>query len=140
MIDLVQELLHLRRKAVPTAPATDSFADLVRALEKRAAVATVADSIAHRLANPVAVSVIQSIQYGTVSVNSATSGTATITAVNLAKAVLISLGDQSNKSSTDYAAADRHRLALTNSTTVTASRNIADTHNVTVGFVVVEFK
>ena len=65
---------------------------------------------------------IKSVQRGTITIadQAGTSGTATVSAVNTAKACLHYLG--SNCTSTSIAAL--FRLALTNATTVTATRNI----------------
>lgn len=84
-------------------------------------------------------SLIRSVQYGLVRVNASTaSGTATITAVNTANAVLMYLG-MSQDYVTDNANIDAH-VVLTNSTTVTATRNGAGPGNyLDVQFVVLEF-
>ena len=82
---------------------------------------------------------IKSIQRGTVVIGvSSTTGTATVTAVVVAKSFLSYLGFQiptaglgDNKT---FA-----RIDLTNTTTVTATRDVADADRPTVGFVLVEF-
>ena len=69
---------------------------------------------------------IKSIQRGTISVTAGSSATATITAVNTAKTELRYLGAEVNAA----------RIALTNSTTVTATN--AGVATVVVGFEVTE--
>jgi len=87
-----------------------------------------------------AITPIASIQYGTIALGTSTSATATIASVTTAKSVLILLG-------VDYAGSAMTpdqtgvRLALTNSTTVTASRQVGGSGaGATVGFCVVQFK
>jgi hypothetical protein len=80
-------------------------------------------------------SVIKSIQYGTITTNAVTTGSATITAVNTAKAVLIHLGAWA-PTTPGYATV---RIALTNSTTVSAFGASDSGLGYEVGFVVVEF-
>lgn len=69
---------------------------------------------------------IKSIQRGTISVAASSSATATITAVNTAKTELRYLGSEVNSA----------RIALTNSTTVTATN--AGGATVVVGFEITE--
>jgi len=78
---------------------------------------------------------IKSVQYGTVTANSGSaSGTATITAVNTAKAMLFFLGAENTAADSPTML----RLGLTNSTTVTGyKRTGADATKA--GFMVVEF-
>lgn len=83
-----------------------------------------------------ATSVIKSIQYGTVTLAAVASATATITSVNVAKAVLIYLGNSCGTSTVLYDAFTW--ITLTNSTTVTGTRSGTGNTNV-VSFVVVEF-
>lgn len=81
------------------------------------------------------ISGIKSIQYGTISVTGAgTTNTATVTAVNTAKSVLSNLG------STENVASETLRLALTNSTTITATRDSAASAGTsTVSFCLTEY-
>ena len=79
---------------------------------------------------------IKSIQRGTIVIAAASaSNTATITSVNTAKALITMLGAESTDTSV---ANTMTRLALTNATTVTASRG-GTTGSVTVGYQVVEY-
>lgn len=87
-------------------------------------------------------SLIASVQRGTISLNAATSATATITAVNTAYSVVQFLNysttyqnGPNGTQSRDY----KPRLELTNSTTVTASKNLATGSNDTVPYEVIEF-
>lgn len=61
---------------------------------------------------------IKSIQRGLITLNGAGSSTATVTAVNPAKSVLMPLGQRLTVDDNIY----MHTLTLTNSTTVTATR------------------
>lgn len=79
--------------------------------------------------------VIKSIQYGTIALAAVTSNTATITSVNTAKSVLIHLGAQVDSTVANTMGV---RLALTNATTITATRSNG-TGDATVGFCVVEY-
>lgn len=88
----------------------------------------------------VATGVLKSIQAGTISVASATSGTATITEVNSAKAYVI-YGGMSTADTTASAFGPNttfHRVTLTNSTTVTANRVTAGSFTATVAFTALE--
>lgn len=79
-------------------------------------------------------SVIKSIQYGSIVITSSTtSGTATITAVDTNKAALLNLGTKVSVAGQD------NNITLTNSTTVTASRDAQTGGSSTVRFCVVEF-
>ena len=87
-------------------------------------------------------SLIASVQRGTISLNAATSATATINAVNTAYSVVQFLNysttyqnGPNGTQSRDY----KPRLELTNSTTVTASKNLATASNDTVPYEVIEF-
>ena len=82
-------------------------------------------------------SLIQSIQYGTVSVSGTTSGTATITAVDTADSMLVFMG-QSCTDTTSFFERGNVGLSLTNSTTVTATK-AGSNSNIVAGFCVVEF-
>lgn len=85
-----------------------------------------------------AVSLVASVQRGTVTISSGTSNTATITAVDTSRTLLYHLG-------TNYNAAAVQddigflRVALTNSTTVTASRNTSSANVGVASFEVVEY-
>lgn len=66
---------------------------------------------------------IKSIQRGTITLTSAASATATITSVDTSKSELRFLGETMNAAaSTSALATNMARLALTNSTTITATR------------------
>jgi hypothetical protein len=84
---------------------------------------------------------LKSCQYGTISVaTGSTSGTAAITSVNTAKAVLLYLGTNGSTNITMVEAYHCVQLSLTNSTTVTATRySGASGGALTVGFCVAEF-
>jgi hypothetical protein len=80
--------------------------------------------------------VINSIQYGSISFpTSDGSEDATVTAVDTAKSALIFLGFTANSYSVDHP-----RITLLNSTTVRATRAVADANTVVVNFCLVEFK
>lgn len=77
---------------------------------------------------------IKSVQRGVI--NSANgSATATVTAVNTAKSVLTMLGEQITADDVRYA----HSLALTNSTTVTATRSDSSANHAYVSWQLVEY-
>ena len=85
-------------------------------------------------------SIIDNIQYGTIAINGvSTSSTATITSVDLSRSVLIDLRQSNNWNGGTQPAYTSTTLALTNSTTITAYRNVAGGLAVTAGFVVVQF-
>lgn len=85
-------------------------------------------------------SVIQSIQTATITMAAGSgSGTATISAVDTAKTIVIWNGVNTNSASTANYARVAVRLAVTNSTTITATREATSTDSVTVAFTVVEF-
>ena len=85
-------------------------------------------------------SLIESIQYGVVSMSGAqASNTATITSVDLSRSVLIDLRQSNNWSGGTQPAYTSNTLALTNSTTVTAARQAAGGIALTAGFCVVTF-
>lgn len=76
---------------------------------------------------------IKGIQRGTISVaTSNSSGTATITAVNTAKSILFNLGIEGDTTRGG-------RLALTNSTTITATVNAAGATALNVSYQIVEY-
>lgn len=79
---------------------------------------------------------IKSIQRGTITVTSASSATATITSVNTAKCELRMLG-YGVDSPGDHQYVPR--LTLTNSTTITATRNVSDGISTTVSWELTEF-
>jgi hypothetical protein len=114
---------------------------LLRALEKRSASAAVTDSIAHRLANPVASSPIQSIQRGTIDISVTSNegnATATITSVTTAKAALGFLGHTATSPANSESGG---RVELTNATTVTGyASSSGSTQTRRVGYQVVEYK
>lgn len=87
--------------------------------------------------------VIKSIQRGTIVVDTATSNTAAITAVNTAKSLVQFLGQVSADTNTGTTGWNptqfQHTVALTNATTVTAARVTAGTISYTVSYQVVEF-
>lgn len=89
-----------------------------------------------------AVSLVKSMQYGTVTIAAgATSGTATITAVNVANALLVYLGYVDTQTTYANPSKEAARITLTNSTTITASVSgtVAAANSIIVGFVVCEF-
>lgn len=79
---------------------------------------------------------VRSIQRGTIAIaNPSTSNTATITSVDTAKSIVNNLGwTTSSGGSVDFA-----RVALTNSTTVTANATPTSTVTTTVSYEVIEF-
>lgn len=82
---------------------------------------------------------IESIQYGTVAV-SGTSNTATITAVDTTRTVLLHLGASYDISASDLRAANT-RIALTNATTVTGVKGTTgDGGTATISFAVIQFR
>lgn len=82
---------------------------------------------------------IKSIQKGTVVALGAVSGTATITAVDLANSILIPAGaSRTNTGVTQDLQQSQVTLVLTNATTVTATRGGVD-GDLTAAFVVIEF-
>ena len=97
--------------------------------------------IAEKLDVLAAMSPINSVQYGTVTIASgATSGTATITSVDTSKSVLGFLGFTTAVDSSGVQNRVFPRITLTNATTVTATRDTSDPgKSVTVSFVVTEF-
>jgi hypothetical protein len=80
--------------------------------------------------------VIKQVQRGTITMTTASSATATIDGVTMAKALVEALGF--SQTNIDGASVILSRLTLTNSTTVTANRTTG-TGNVTIGYQVVEF-
>lgn len=83
-------------------------------------------------------SAIKSIQTGVIALGAAASAIATITAVNVNSSLLLFHGYNANNASsfpTDSAV----KITLTNSTTVTATRNAAQAGAVPVAFTVIEF-
>lgn len=78
---------------------------------------------------------VSSVQYGTISISSATSATGTITSVNLTRSCVISLGGTTSGSNLPQS---QPGVSLTNATTVTAFRGTSGT--TVAGFVVVEFQ
>jgi len=80
-------------------------------------------------------SVTKSVQYGSVTITTGTSNTATITSVDTTKAVLITLGSSCDIDNATYTP----RATLTNATTVTATRVGSGGQTTVTSFVVVEF-
>jgi len=81
---------------------------------------------------------IQSLQSGMIDLASATSNTATITSVNTSSAALIFLGNRNNNNTTS-ANQWLCRVALTNATTVTATRGASQAGAQECGFTVLEY-
>jgi hypothetical protein len=81
---------------------------------------------------------IVSIQRGSISLNNLTSATATITAVNLANAILVFGGVQAAAGSGDQSVA-ACKIVLTNATTVTATVTTANANTRNVEYQVIEF-
>lgn len=77
----------------------------------------------------------KSIQRNTIVLSGVTSNTRTVTAVDTTKAFLMSLGFNATSATTDATALAK--LALTNTTTITATKNTS-TDDTTVGFQLVE--
>lgn len=83
---------------------------------------------------------VESVQHGTITIGSgSTSGTGTITGVDLTRSAVIYLG-VTTTSTTATLATLLPRVTLTNTTTVTATRNTSSTAVLTVGYCVVQFK
>jgi hypothetical protein len=82
-------------------------------------------------------SLIKSIQTGTITIASAASNTATVTAVDPNNSILLFGGNELANSTTPNIA--YVRLDLTNSTTVTATRNTSSANSTTANFVLIEF-
>lgn len=82
---------------------------------------------------------IRSIQQGTITIGGAsTLATATISAVNTARAFVMHLGQNHSVTHNDYNY-NQGRVALTDATTVTATKDNGGNPSLTVGFAVVEF-
>lgn len=119
---VISQLILDRIDAAISSRTTGSLANLDAAVSSRA---------------PANESPIQSVQYGTMTIAAnVASGTATITSVNTAKAVVIYLGLRTSATSDNTWA----KITLTNATTVTADRQGSPANDEVVGFVVVEFK
>ena len=91
------------------------------------------------IANPrvISIPVIKSIQYGSITIAAAaTSNTDTITAVDTTNSFLLHLDSSTTVTDKDFKDFET-RLALTNATTVTATRN-GTTETSTINFVVIE--
>lgn len=83
-------------------------------------------------------SLVTSVQFGSIAVSAATTATATITAVDTSRALIFMLGCFHSAADANQAKG-RARVALTNSTTVTATVNTAPTPaTTTVKFCVIE--
>ena len=84
--------------------------------------------------------VIKSVQLGTVAVAGNASATATVTAVDTNKSCTVMLGWSIGTVAAPTADQFAMNTVLTNATTITATRAIADAGNsITVGFLLVEF-
>ena len=84
-------------------------------------------------------SLIESIQYGTIALSGVqSSNTATITSVDLSRAIIIDLRQSNNWNAASQPAYTSNTLALTNSTTVTAFRNASGGIALTAAFAVVQ--
>ena len=81
-------------------------------------------------------SLIKSIQTGTANTNASVTGTATITAVDLANSIILYGGDSQGNANPNLVVVFGH-MALTNATTVTATQS--GNFNATFAFTVVEF-
>lgn len=89
--------------------------------------------------NGLTVSAVKSNQFGTITITPGNStATATITSVDVTKALLNWLGE-SDDQVTMVPSKALARITLTNATTVTATRNTTTTDTVIVGFQVMEF-
>ena len=82
---------------------------------------------------------IQSVQYGSKDMVSLTSGTITISAVTVAKSILIPNGVQYNAVVADPSKYNC-TFSLTNSTTITVARSISDAVSTIANCVVLELK
>ena len=82
--------------------------------------------------------IIKSIQYGSITLSNAASNTATISSVDTAKAVLLFLG-QRTAGAANMQTTTAH-LALTNSTTITATRESTAAETTIINFCVMEFQ
>lgn len=85
-------------------------------------------------------SLIESMQYGTVALGGSTSATATITAVDLNRSILIDLRQSNNWSGGTQPAYTSTDLALSNSTTITAVRQAVGGITCTAAFCVIQFR
>lgn len=117
--------------------------NLDAAISTRAAAATALSSatwtatLASYLDGPISgrLGSIKSIQQGAITIVSGNlTGTATIAGVDPSKSICFFMGTQANSTGSAFA-----RVALTNSTTVTATRGNSDAWNVLAGYTVVEF-
>lgn len=80
---------------------------------------------------------LKSVQSGTITLAAVASNTATITEVDPANALIVLLGFETD--AVNDTRDGLHRIALTNGTTVTATRGQAGATTAIVGFVVIEF-
>lgn len=84
--------------------------------------------------------IVKSIQAGTIAVGGGASATATVTAVNTAKSMLVWRGFKMSTGAAPNTDAWATKTVLTNATTVTANRVTADAlNNITAYFGLVEF-
>ena len=128
------------------------ISDFVDTLETAVAdlsalIGTSADDVADNTLFGKGSSVVKSVQYGSIALSvSQTSNTATITAVVVAKSLLVHLGctsgdDLTQDTATAYTTQAHFftKLALTNTTTITASRGAHDDKSASVNFAIIEF-
>lgn len=81
---------------------------------------------------------VASVQYGSITVTApATTGTATITSVDTTRSVVVALGSSTNGPIGSNEALIS--VALTNSTTVTATKGGGGTYSATINFMVITF-
>lgn len=83
---------------------------------------------------------IRSVQRGTIALGGATSATATVTAVDTANAVLRYTGIITNFSGSGGAQYQQVRVALTNATTITATRFATGGLTASVGWELIEYQ
>lgn len=79
---------------------------------------------------------IAAVEFGSIAIASGTTGTATISSVDTTRAAVMFLGDNGPNTT---GANDRNRVALTNATTVTATRIASGAITTTVAFCVITF-
>lgn len=86
-----------------------------------------------------ATGVLRSVQRGTISLSGATSNTATVSAVDTTRCRLTSLGTSDTSGAPQgFGSRFRARLALTNATTITATKGVAN-DTTTVAYQLLEF-
>lgn len=113
--------------------------NLGRKADARSATGSVHAKLAEVLARMPALG-FAAVEYGTIVLSSVqTSNTATISSVDTTRATVMFLGASNDDGNPPRLNTEVPRLALTNATTVTATRNLANAVTLTVGFVVVSF-